>query len=362
MSDIGKIITELQVNGISSTPKKGNRGRKGGAGPSDHRALTIEGKTVMVPVYNHVSKNSNYQLSEVPDGQLILQNSEDSIIKELSTTKEPNFYSLKTKDGIPYKSIALLHSKDVLATTILQKCIRFRNREESCQFCAIEQSLENEQTIVRKTPDQIAEVAEAAVRLDGIKQLVMTTGTPNSSDRGARIMAEAAKAVKAKVDIPIQGQCEPPDDPIWFQKMKDSGVDSLGMHLEVVEEEIRKKILPGKSEISLERYYKAFEESVSVFGRGEVSTYLLAGLGDSKESLINCSKKLISIGVYPFIVPFVPIAGTPLEHHPSPSTDFMIDIYQSVSQLLNEGNIKSDEMSAGCAKCGACSALSLFES
>ena len=53
MSELGKIITDLQVNGISSTPKKGNRGRKGGAGPSDHRALTIEGKTVMVPVYNH---------------------------------------------------------------------------------------------------------------------------------------------------------------------------------------------------------------------------------------------------------------------------------------------------------------------
>ena len=34
MSELGKIITELQVNGISSTPKKGNRGRKGGAGPS----------------------------------------------------------------------------------------------------------------------------------------------------------------------------------------------------------------------------------------------------------------------------------------------------------------------------------------
>ena len=100
MSELGKIITELQVNGISSTPKKGNRGRKGGAGPSDHRALTIEGKTVMVPVYNHVSKNSNYLLSEEPDGEFILQNSEDSKIKELSTTQEPSFYSLKTKDGI----------------------------------------------------------------------------------------------------------------------------------------------------------------------------------------------------------------------------------------------------------------------
>ena len=30
-------------------------------------------------------------------------------------------------------------------------------------------------------------------------------------------MAEAAKAVKAEVDIQ-SGQCEPPDDPIWFQK------------------------------------------------------------------------------------------------------------------------------------------------
>ena len=44
MSELGKIITELQVNGINSTPKKGNRGRKGGAGPSDHRALTLKGR------------------------------------------------------------------------------------------------------------------------------------------------------------------------------------------------------------------------------------------------------------------------------------------------------------------------------
>jgi biotin synthase-related radical SAM superfamily protein len=80
-----------------------------------------------------------------------------------------------------------------------------------------------------------AEVAEAAVRLDGISQLVMTTGTPNSEDRGARLMAETAAAVKARVAIPIQGQCEPPEDPIWYRRMKEAGIDSLGMHLEVVE-------------------------------------------------------------------------------------------------------------------------------
>jgi radical SAM protein (TIGR04043 family) len=207
----------------------------------------------------------------------------------------------------------------------------------------------------------VAEVAEAAVRLDGVKQLVMTTGTPNSDDRGARLMAETAAAVRRRVNIPIQAQCEPPEDPIWYVRMKLAGVDSLGMHLEVVEPEVRRRILPGKSEISVDQYYRAFEEAVAVFGRGQVSTYLLAGLGDSAESLIHCSEKLIALGVYPFVVPFVPISGTPLEQHPAPSTDFMVEVYTAVAAQLRNSDISSDAMSAGCAKCGACSALSLFE-
>jgi biotin synthase-related radical SAM superfamily protein len=57
----------------------------------------------------------------------------------------------------------------------------------------------------------------------------------------------------------------------------------------------------------------------------------------------------------------VPIAGTPLERHPAPSTDFMVGIYTAVGALLAASELRSAAMSAGCAKCGACSALSLFE-
>ena len=143
--------------------------------------------------------------------------------------------------------------------------------------------------------------------------------------------------------------------------MKQAGIDSLGMHLEVVEPDVRRRILPGKSEISLERYYEAFADAVGVFGRGQVSTYLLAGLGDSRDALINCSRRLIELGVYPFVVPFVPITGTPLEHHPAPETSFMVDVYRDVAELLQQGDLRSEQMAAGCAKCGACSALSMFE-
>lgn len=360
MSELGRLVTELQVRGVVDPAIAGNRGRRGGAGPSDHRALSFGDTTVMVPVYNAAAQDSPYSLSAEADGAVALQDRQLRLAT-LSTPAEPRFYGLQTAEGVPYRSIALLHGRDVLATTLLQTCIRFRDRSESCQFCAIEQSLEDGRTLVRKTPEQVAEVAEAAVRLDGVRQLVMTTGTPNSDDRGARTMAETAAAVKRRVAIPIQAQCEPPDDPLWYRRMKEAGVDSLGMHLEVVEPAVRRRILPGKSEFPLERYYEAFENAVAVFGRGEVSTYLLAGLGDSAASLIACSERLIDLGVYPFIVPFVPIAGTPLEAHPSPSSDFMVEVYGAVAALLRQSDLRSDRMSAGCAKCGACSALALFE-
>ena len=107
---------------------------------------------------------------------------------------QPRFYALQTFDGIPYSKIAVLHSKDVLATTVLQTCIRYQSRTKTCQFCAIGQSLAAGRTIAHKSPEQLAEVARAAVLLDGVKHMVMTTGTPNATDRGAAVLCESAFA------------------------------------------------------------------------------------------------------------------------------------------------------------------------
>ena len=191
--------------------------------------------------------------------------------------------------------------------------------------------------------------------------MVMTTGTPPGSDRGASILCESAIGVKAAVDLPIQGQCEPPDDDAWFQRMKDAGIDSLGMHLEAVTEPVRARIMPGKAQVNVERYFKAFEAAVPVFGTGQVSTYILAGLGDSQDDILAICSRLSAIGVYPFVVPFVPISGTPLESHPTPTPAFMHGILKPLADMLRDRGIRSSDIKAGCGKCGACSALSTYE-
>jgi radical SAM protein (TIGR04043 family) len=315
----------------------------------------------MVPIFTDTAAQSPYTAALSATEQVMLECSGEAIAP-IEFPKQPQFYSLTTADGIPYWKIALLHSHDVLATTVLQTCMRYRDAATACQFCAIEKSLDADRTIARKTPAQLAEVAEAAVRLDGVKHMVMTTGTPNTSDRGAAYLTECAKAIKARVDLPIQAQCEPPDDFAWFARMKAAGIDSLGMHLEAVDPTVRARIMPGKATVSVETYLEAFAAAVKVFGWGQVSTYLLAGLGDSLETLTDMCDRLIALGVYPFVVPFVPITNTPLAQHPAPSSDFMFALYQHVGDRLRRSGMASADIKAGCAKCGACSALSTFES
>ncbi|MFD1701955.1 MSMEG_0568 family radical SAM protein [Methylopila henanensis] len=357
-----ELINELQSFGVRLVdPSAGAQSRRGGAGPSDHKAITIDGMTVMAPVHTAPAFDSPY-LVEKPDAFGRSRITRDgAVVAEASFPLAPKFYGLKTADGVPYSHIATLHGRDVLATTVLQTCIRYQSRTKTCQFCSIGQSLAAGRTIAHKTPAQLAEVAEAAVRLDGVRHMVMTTGTPKGPDRGAAVLSESAAGVKARVNLPIQVQCEPPEDDAWFGRMRDAGADALGMHLEAVSEPVRRRIMPGKATVSVERYFEAFAAAVPVFGRGQVSTYILAGLGDTPEEVLDVCERLTALGVYPFVVPFTPISGTPLESHPTPSPAFMASILRPLAGMLIANGLRAVDVKAGCAKCGACSSLATYE-
>jgi radical SAM protein (TIGR04043 family) len=356
------LLAELQSVGLASDDVATGAGRRGGAGPSDHRALTVGAHTVMVP--SRAERQSPFRLRVVGEGaaartQLLR---DDALVAELEQTEAPRFYGLTTADGVPYSKIALLHARRVLASTVLQSCIRYNDRDEACRFCAIGTSLREGRTLARKTPEQLAEVAEAAVRLDGVEQLVLTTGTPSTPDRGAAHLAACVAAVKRAVPtLPIQVQCEPPDDFAWFARLRDAGADAIGMHLEAVEPAVRAAVMPGKAAVPVERYFDAFRAAVAVFGRGQVSTYLIMGLGDAAASIVEIAERLARIGVYPFVVPFVPIAGTPMADHPRPDGETMAALYRAVAPLLEQHGLRSRDTKAGCAKCGACSALAAYE-
>ena len=358
-----ELIAELQTSGARWIDPRGpGLSRAGGAGPSDHKAVTVAHQTVMIPIFTHAAARSPFTAEVSADGATATLRRDGAFVAELTFPRTPRFYAGVTADGTPYWKIARLHGSDVLATTVLQTCTRYGRRDTACRFCAIGQSLAARSTIAHKRPADLAEVVKAAVELDAIQHVVLTTGTPHTDDRGAAILSECARAIKAAVDIPIQAQCEPPADLEWLQRLRDAGVDSLGMHLEAVSEDVRRRVMPGKAEVPVDAYFQAFRRAVAIFGRGQVSTYILVGLGDPPTAVVETCRALVAIGVYPFVVPFVPIAGTPMQDHPAPDPEELDAVVAAVARLLAAAGLRSGDIKAGCARCGACSSLRARES
>jgi radical SAM protein (TIGR04043 family) len=353
-----ELASELQTLGMRWVDPSGpGLSRRGGAGPSDHKAVTLGGETVMVPIFSQAVHGSPYSAEVCTGGETALLFRSGVLVTEIGFPPTPAFYGRSTAEGIPYWKIATLHARDVLATTVLQTCTRYGNRATACQFCAIGQSLASKATVAEKTPAMLAEVARAARDLDGVKHVVLTTGTPATPDRGAAVLADCARAIRDAAGLPVQAQCEPPADSAWFDRLRDAGVDSLGMHVEAVTERVRRRIMPGKAEVPLAVYLDAFATAVDVFGRGQVTTYVLAGLGDTEREILEFCRLLVALGVYPFVVPFVPISGTPLELHPAPRPEFMQSVLGGLAEMLVRANLRSSDIKAGCGRCGACSTL-----
>ncbi|NUR63385.1 MAG: MSMEG_0568 family radical SAM protein [Catenulispora sp.] len=324
--------------------------RPDGAGPSDDGHVLVDGANAALPT-NPASPYS------VREGKVWL-GAEDTGLT-LTPVARPRFYDLTTADGVPYEHIARLHGADVLATTVVQTCIRYEEAER-CRFCTIEESLRAGATVAAKTPAQLAAVAEAAVRLDGVRQMVMTTGTTTGPDRGARALARSVRAVlEAVPGLPIQVQCEPPGDLAWISTLHQAGATSIGIHVEALDDAVRRRWMPGKSRVPMAEYEAAWDEAVRVFGRNRVSTYLLVGLGENPDEMIEGAGRLIERGVYPFVVPFRPMRGTLAARAgvPAPSAELLRYVTQGVAQKLRAAGMTGADQKAGCAACGACSVL-----
>jgi len=350
------LITEIQSLGIQV--HNDITGRTGGAGPAEGRAFIVNGVPVSVPIAADYVLKSPFTLKETPSGYLLLKNSRP--ISTINVVQEPRFYGKSTDEGISYRQIALLHGKDCLATTVLQRCVHWK-RSQKCKFCATESSLSNSHTIAKKTPGQLAQVARAARDMDGVTHMILTSGIGDPPGSEIPYLAQCARAIKAEANIPLQVQIAPPKDLGLIDELKDAGVESIGIHIESFDADILLKMAPAKAAIGLNHYERAWKKAVQLFGVNQVSSFIIAGLGETITSIAWGSEFLADLGVYPFVVPLRPIPGSSLKRSTPPHPDMMKQVYEAVGKILQTKGIATHKILAGCARCGACSALSAYE-
>jgi radical SAM protein (TIGR04043 family) len=354
-AEFATLLTELQSWGVRI--EQGLEGRRGGAGPADAGMVYIEGTPVTFPFISEYVSDSPFVLRlEGEDWSLYR---DDRRLAGAEVPPQPKIYDLQTADGIPYWKIALLHL-DSLASTVIQTCIYWGN-DDQCRFCGIELSLEAGRTIPVKTPEQLAEVAKAAEELDGAVDVTLTTGTTRGPDKGALYLAKCAKAIKEASGLSVQVQFEPPDDLSVLEVVKEAGVDAIGMHVESFDHQVLGSVAPAKARTGVEGYFRAWERAVELFGRGQISTYVILGMGEDPDVTAAGCRRAVDMGVYPFVVPLRPVPGSLMEDLLPPPPDYVESMYRQVVPYVVSHGLGSWDVRAGCARCQACSVMGAFE-
>jgi biotin synthase-related radical SAM superfamily protein len=88
-----------------------------------------------------------------------------------------------------------------------------------------------------------------------------------------------------------------------------------------------------------------------------VSTYVILGMGEDPELTVEGCRRAIDLGVYPFVVPIRPVAGSLMEDVLPPEREYTEGIYRRVAAYMTERGMGPDIAKAGCARCQACSGL-----
>ncbi len=96
------------------------------------------------------------------------------------------------------------------------------------------------------------------------------------------------------------------------------------------------------------------------FGRGNVSTFILQGLGERTETTLSLAEELAEMGVLPIVAPIRPATGSQLADYVPPyagSLEQSVELYKEIGKILHRWNINPSETAAGCHLCGGCTPI-----
>ena len=138
-------------------------------------------------------------------------------------------------------------------------------------------------------------------------------------------------------------------------------VDTVGMHVESFDQKVLDWVAPAKARTGVEGYFRAWERAVEIFGRGQVTTYVILGMGEDAEVTVAACRRAVDMGVYPFVVPLRPVPGSLMGDWLPPPPDYVESMYRQVVPYVVAHGLGSWDVNAGCARCRACSGMSAFE-
>ncbi len=152
------------------------------------------------------------------------------------------------------------------------------------------------------------------------------------------------KLIHSRSNVPISISC-PPTNKTHLEQLAKAGVDRISIALDAATEQLFNKVkgTQTKSPYQWKQQHQALQEAVEVFGKNQVYTHLIVGLGETEKEITETIQNCTDTGIQPSLFAFTPIPGTTLENNPQPPLETYRRI-QLARHLIIHGKTRQENM------------------
>ncbi len=129
----------------------------------------------------------------------------------------------------------------------------------------------------------------------------------------------------------------------WLIKAKEAGADKVGIAVDAATPELFKTLrgMGVRGPHKWEKYWQTVDESVEIFGAGNVGIHLIVGIGETEKEMVETIQHAQDRGADTHLFSFFPEEGSDMENHPQPPLGQYRRI-QAARYLINKG-LSTDE-------------------
>lgn len=335
------------------------RQKRGGLSFGAYASIKIPGgKTEMtnINVYGEQSQLSPLSLT-VTDRETGAYELRDDSGLSMSTGRileSPTWAKERLKNGRGAMQVLQRHGPANLVGVLGDgRCLLF-DKGSACTFCTMNGGAGN----ADREANEIAEALTIARTTDRrAYNLTVTTGLQSSLE-GADALINKTIELKKAIDetdlaLVVAPFKEKPRDRLTA--LKDAGVNTLMMPLDVSSKQAQELYVPGKAPLLGQTYWQNAREAVKIFGKGGVASSIIVGLEPLSETEAAI-ERMVDYGVVPEPIPVRWDDSIRSESRlPITNPDDLVAMRAKAGDTLDRRRGEFGKIKAGCSACGGCS-------
>lgn len=218
-------------------------------------------------------------------------------------------------------------STDRMRVKLINGC-DYKSHGQGCLFCSVPYSRRH------YSLSQLQTALQESMRFS-FRHILIGGGT-DLSEFSTQHLINVVKTIRKNIpDKPIS-LMSIPMSPDIMTELKENGLTEVAYNLEVYDDEIAAKYMPGKRNGNTQWYLSSLKNAVSIFGNNNVRSALIVGL-EPTDSLIKAVEKLCEIQVIPCLSVYRTITNS--ENSLNPTNEYLKVIYNRSVEIAGKYNM-----------------------